>query len=614
MEKVERGRKKENRGVNTEEKMERNALRLGLAFKFIAGLCVAGLLIMAGTAAVGVSTYWNSITRQYNEMAYQVARTASGYFSREELSRYADAVYRYCTGETGRDEIDAIAESERYLQIKGQLDGLRESMEANDIFVFVFDIDLLRNFDQEAYDKMEWNPIYYISDSYHVKEQQFSIGDESSVLKEYVKDCIQAYETGVHADNYFISEGEFGYNTSAMYPVVQDGRTVAFVGVEIPMSTLQGNVRSYLVRITLVGSLITLVLLAVVAWLLTRTLIAPVKQVAQAASLFTENRNMISDALRTIRTGDEVQMLAESVLKMEQDINAYIENLTRVTAEKERIGAELDVAARIQANMLPGIFPPFPDRKEIDIYATMTPAKEVGGDFYDFFLVDDDHLALVMADVSGKGVPAALFMVIAKTLLKNRAQMGVSPKEVLESVNNQLCENNESEMFVTVWLGVYQLSTGRLVAANAGHEYPAVRHAEGGFELLKDRHGFVLAGMENSRYREYELTLLPGEAIFVYTDGVAEATDTDNRLFGTDRMLLSLNRRPEATAQELLAQVKEDIDRFVGAAPQFDDITMLCLVNRNDTLMKKFPEREQPEKRLQKTEQPKTEGAGKEHV
>ena len=594
--------------MNTEEKMERNALRLGLAFKFIAGLCVAGLLIMAGSAAVGVSTYWNSITRQYNEMAYQVARTASGYFSREELSRYADAVYRYCTGETGRDEIDAIAESERYLQIKGQLDGLRESMEANDIFVFVFDIDLLRNFDQEAYDKKEWNPIYYISDSYHVKEQQFSIGDESSVLKEYVKDCIQAYETGIHADNYFISEGEFGYNTSAMYPVVQDGRTVAFVGVEIPMSTLQGNVRSYLVRITLVGSLITLVLLAVVAWLLTRTLIAPVKQVAQAASLFTENRNMISDALRTIRTGDEVQMLAESVLKMEQDINAYIENLTRVTAEKERIGAELDVAARIQANMLPGIFPPFPDRKEIDIYATMTPAKEVGGDFYDFFLVDDDHLALVMADVSGKGVPAALFMVIAKTLLKNRAQMGVSPKEVLESVNNQLCENNESEMFVTVWLGVYQLSTGRLVAANAGHEYPAVRHAEGGFELLKDRHGFVLAGMENSRYREYELTLLPGEAIFVYTDGVAEATDTDNRLFGTDRMLLSLNRRPEATAQELLAQVKEDIDRFVGAAPQFDDITMLCLVNRNDAL----EEQAQPEKRLQKTEPPKMEGAGKE--
>ena len=569
--------------MNGKEKKEQGRFRFGLAFKFILGLCVAGLCIMAATAAVGVATYWDSITRQYNEMAYQVAHTAEGYFTQEEIARYADVVYRYCTGQAEKDEIDEITGSSRYQEIKAQLDSLRVSMEANDIFVFVFDIDLLRNFDQEAYDNMEWNPIYYISDSYHVEEEQFSMGDKSSVLQEYVEDCIQAYETGVHADNYFISEGEFGYNTSAMYPVVQDGKTVAFIGVEIPMSTLQANVRSYLVWTVLVGSVMTLLLLAAAIWALMRTLISPVKQVARAANLFVENNNMISDALQNIRTGDEVQMLSESVLKMEEDINAYIENLTSVTAEKERIGAELDVAARIQANMLPGIFPPFPDRKEIDIYATMTPAREVGGDFYDLFLVDDDHLALVMADVSGKGVPAALFMVIAKTLLKNRAQMGVSPKEVLESVNNQLCENNESEMFVTVWLGIYQLSTGKLVAANAGHEYPAIRRREGGFELFKDRHGFVLAGMENSRYREYELTLLPGEAIFVYTDGVAEATDSENNLFGTDRMLQALNRHPGTSAQETLMQVKEEIDRFVGEVPQFDDITMLCLVNRNVT-------------------------------
>ena len=567
--------------MNGKEKTEKKRIRFGLAFKFILGLCVTGLCIMAATAAVGVATYWNSITKQYNEMAYQVARTAEGYFTQEEIARYADVVYRYCTGNANKEEIDEITGSSRYRQIKAQLDGLRRSMEANDIFVFVFDIDLLRNFDQEAYDNMEWNPIYYISDSYHVEEEQFSMGDKSSVLQEYVEDCIQAYETGEHADNYFISEGEFGYNTSAMYPVVQNGKTVAFIGVEIPMSTLQSNVRSFLAGTVLVGIMMTLLLLAAVIGVLMRTLISPVKQVAQAANLFVENDNMISDALRNIRTGDEVQMLSESVLKMEEDINAYIENLTRVTAEKERIGAELDVAARIQANMLPSIFPPFPDRKEIDIYATMTPAKEVGGDFYDFFLVDDDHLALVMADVSGKGMPAALFMVIAKTLLKNRAQMGASPKEVLESVNNQLCENNESEMFVTVWLGIYQLSTGKLTAANAGHEYPAIRRKGSGFELFKDRHGLVLAGMENSRYREYELTLLPGEAIFVYTDGVAEATDQEDALFGTDRMLLALNRCPDVSAQETLAQVKEEIDRFVGEAPQFDDITMLCLVNRN---------------------------------
>lgn len=239
--------------------------------------------------------------------------------------------------------------------------------------------------------------------------------------------------------------------------------------------------------------------------------------------------------------------------------------------------SELNVASNIQHDMLPCIFPAFPERKEFDIYATMNPAKEVGGDFYDFFLVDDDHLALVMADVSGKGVPAALFMVIAKTLLKNAAQTGQSPKAVLEKVNNQLCENNEAEMFVTVWLGIYEISTGKLIAANAGHEYPAIKRADGQFELFKDKHGFVLAGMENARYREYELELHIGDTLFVYTDGVAEATDADNTLYGTDRMLRALNSSRNSTPEELLHDIKTDIDRFVGRAMQFDDITMLAL-------------------------------------
>lgn len=218
----------------------------------------------------------------------------------------------------------------------------------------------------------------------------------------------------------------------------------------------------------------------------------------------------------------------------------------------------------------------------------MTPAKEVGGDFYDFFLVDDNHLALVIADVSGKGVPAALFMVIAKTLLKNAAQTGLSPKAVLEKVNDQLCENNEAEMFVTVWLGVYEISTGRLTAANAGHEYPALRRADGTFELVRDRHGFVLAGMEGSRYREYELTLGPGDTLFVYTDGVTEATDTEGVLFGTERMLQALNRCPSGAPAQLLQTVKEDIDRFVGDAPQFDDITMLSIQRKSGEMMRKI--------------------------
>ena len=259
---------------------------------------------------------------------------------------------------------------------------------------------------------------------------------------------------------------------------------------------------------------------------------------------------------------------------------SLLEKQAADSSARQRIETELNVATQIQADMLPRIFPAFPERPEFDIYAGMIPAKEVGGDFYDFFLVDDDHLALVIADVSGKGVPAALFMVIAKTLLKNAVQMGLSPREALEKVNNQLCENNEAEMFVTVWLGVYEISTGRLTAANAGHEYPALRRAGGRFELWKDRHGFVLAGLENARYREYQLELAPGDTLFLYTDGVAEATDGGNQLYGTGRMLAALNRDPQLGPAELLRQLKADIDCFVGAAPQFDDITMLALQRR----------------------------------
>ena len=200
---------------------------------------------------------------------------------------------------------------------------------------------------------------------------------------------------------------------------------------------------------------------------------------------------------------------------MEISINEYIDNITKITAEKERIGAELNVATQIQANMLPRIFPAFPNHTEFDLYATMEPAKEVGGDFYDFFMVDEDHVALVIADVSGKGVPAALFMVIAKTLLKNQASSTSSPAEILSKVNMQLCENNDAQMFVTTWLGIYEISTGKVRAANAGHEYPALRRADGSFELLKDKHGFVLGGMEGLKFKEYEFEIEPGGVLFV---------------------------------------------------------------------------------------------------
>ena len=245
--------------------------------------------------------------------------------------------------------------------------------------------------------------------------------------------------------------------------------------------------------------------------------------------------------------------------------------------ENARLDTELSMATRIQADTLPNIFPAFPEREEFNVYASMNPAKEVGGDFYDFFLIDNQHLGMVMADVSGKGVPAALFMMISKILVQNYAMMGHSPKEVLELTNRQICSNNREEMFVTVWFGILDLDTGKLTAANAGHEYPALKKAGEHFELIKDKHGFVIGGMDIARYTEYELQMDPGAKLFLYTDGVAEATNAENELFGTERMVNALRLAEEDSPQDILGVVDAAVTDFVKDAPQFDDLTMMCV-------------------------------------
>ena len=290
------------------------------------------------------------------------------------------------------------------------------------------------------------------------------------------------------------------------------------------------------------------------------------------------NPEAVRESCRPYRYGyGEISSLVRTCVDMVGRIDTYTTNLRQITAEKERIGAELDVASKIQKDMLPGVFPPFPDRCEFELYASMTPAKEVGGDFYDFYFVDQDHLALTIADVSGKGIPASLFMVISKTLLKNQAQTGSSPRETLTFVNHQLCQNNEMMMFCTVWLGILDLKTGKLVASNGGHEYPAVKKKDGGYTLMKQIHDPALGIIDGIRYREYEIQLEPEDSLYVYTDGVPEATDASEEQLGEDRMIEALNMDPDVTPERVIARVHEAIHTFVKEEPQFDDITMLCL-------------------------------------
>ncbi len=271
-------------------------------------------------------------------------------------------------------------------------------------------------------------------------------------------------------------------------------------------------------------------------------------------------------------------VMVASALFMFYKISSYLANkYEEEQKENARIESELSMAASIQESMLPHIFPPFRERDDLDLFASMTPAKEVGGDFYDFFLIDHDHLGLVMADVSGKGVPASLFMMAVKILLQNQAMMSLSPAETLERANRQICAGNKEEMFVTVWIGVLDLNTGRLVAANAGHEFPIIRQPDGDFEILKDKHGLVVGAMESSKYTEYEVYLKPHAKIFLYTDGVPEATNAKNELFGMDRLLTALRASQDARARDILGAVNNAVSDFVKDAPQFDDLTMMCV-------------------------------------
>ena len=329
-------------------------------------------------------------------------------------------------------------------------------------------------------------------------------------------------------------------------------------------------------RLVLAAVLLVVAGGAAAALLLANRIVKPVEEMTRDIILGSQTGKLF-EMKDIYRTKDEIEVLAEAFDELSKKTQQYIKDITRITREKERIGTELELARKIQADMLPNIYPAFPDRPEFDIYATMNPAKEVGGDFYDFFLIDEDHLGLVIADVSDKGVPAALFMMMSKILLKNFAQMGISPAEVLERTNTTICQSNDEEMFITAWFGVLEISTGKIVAANAGHEYPVIRTADGDYELMKDRHGFVLGGMDGVTYRDYEFTLEKGGTLFVYTDGVPEATNAAQEMYGTGRLLEAMNRHRTDGPVELLKAIWVSVDEFVGEAEQFDDLTMLAI-------------------------------------
>lgn len=314
--------------------------------------------------------------------------------------------------------------------------------------------------------------------------------------------------------------------------------------------------------------------MVIVSFAVAGSITRPIQKLAENVALIGRGE---LDRKVDVECSDEIGSLAEAFNRMLEDLNDYIRRITLITAEKERIGAELQVATQIQADMLPGIFPPFLDREDFDIYATMAPAKEVGGDFYDFFMVDDTHLAMVMADVSGKGVPAALFMVIGKTLIKDHTKAGIPLGEVFTEVNRLLCESNKEGLFITAFECVLDLKTGSMVYVNAGHEPPFIAKYNETYKMYNVTPQFVLAGYDDMTYQHGELQLAPGDRLFLFTDGITDAVNADGQLYGMERLSGTLCANAAKKPRELLQAVRQDIDRFVGGEEQFDDITMLGL-------------------------------------
>mgnify|MGYP006065083345 FL=1 len=531
-------------------------MKVSLRTKAVLGIISMSVIISATAVALSYRTYANTMDEHYMSLATDLAYTASEMVDTEKIQQY----------------VNTLKQDEEY---DNQLDILRRIQSANSVDC----IYILEMRETETCTIMDTDP-----------EMEFG----------HVDPLVQPMSQEDDSLVYISNTDSYGWLCSAMVWMRDDsGHGYAVMCVDISMNDVMADRMDFL-RVVLFVILLAMVAACVILVLLVnRFVVNPINQVARAALQYVSDRRTsegrsASTGVRristgedgeersaisklNIRTGDEIQALSEAIKTMELEINEYIQDLTTVTAEKERIGAELNVATQIQADMLPRIFPAFPEREEFDVYATMNPAKEVGGDFYDFFLVDDDHLAVVIADVSGKGVPAALFMVIAKTLIKNHAQNQEAPGTVFTQTNEQLCEGNDAGLFVTGWMGVLEISTGKFVYVNAGHNPPLLKRAGGTFERLKSRPGFVLAGMEGVRYRENTLQLEPGDRLYLYTDGVTEATNSHEELFGDERLQNALNEYMDLPVEQFLPKIKECIDAFVGDADQFDDITMLAL-------------------------------------
>ena len=543
-------------------KNEKQRYKRPLRRKILIGCAVFCILVCFAMGFMGALMYSNGMYQRYN--------------------KYMTGIINFVTDQMDVDDIQHCIEtgehSKKYNQLQNMLNEIKENYEIDYIYI-------VKPLNTNETDNM-MNVMAGVT-QYERENEADSLAQLGQLTGDsYSPDVASDYLDAMNSDeiSFFSNKTDYGHDYTAVTTLKNsDDEPIAVLAVDISVNHIYAVLKGYMAIVVVGTAVLVVIFLALIYRWLSRNVIVPVSKIQTAAEKFVtdsatqDDPDKLSYSDPDIHSGDEIESLSSSLVTLTSDLKKYMINLVRETRDKERIGTELALATKIQADMLPCIFPPFPDRTEFDIFASMDPAKEVGGDFYDLFMVDKRHLAVVMADVSGKGIPAALFMVIGKTLIKDHTHPGVSLSEVFSTVNDVLCSSNNEGLFITAFEGVLDTETGEFRYVNAGHEPPYLYKAGVGYEKYDVKPGFVLAGMEGMKYKEGSFTLGVGDKLFLYTDGIPEAENTSHEFYGLDRMCVTLNKASTCDPMQTLNTVKSDIKAFTDGADQFDDITMLCL-------------------------------------
>ena len=531
--------------------------RYSLTTKFAALFAIFAISIGILFCTVTYVNYRSSMLAHYGEHALGAAMLVASMLDSDEVLYYSKTLER----------------DERYNVIETELEKIRRNLDIKYIYVLmpvndsqcIYLIDIFDIEDDEGPGSTLWGLEGY---------------DDSLNLAKH------AMRTGKPTNKLEISRGVYGYLASAFVPILRkdSGIPFAFVGVDISMDDIQGFLMRYFVTMTSATTIVLIICSGILFFLVRHHVVSPILAIAEKAVEYTNRVNDENFEELRIYSNDEIGDLSVSVNTMFGEIRKFTLQLTEETARRERIQSELDMGKAIQEGILPKEFPPFFDFPDVAVFASMTPAKEVGGDFYDFFVVGENKLAIVIADVSGKGIPAALFMMVTRTLIKTRMLSGCNPQELLTIVNTQLCQNNDIGMFVTAFIGILDTKLDILKYVNAGHLPPILLRGDQAFKLLAEPN-FVLGALENIDFVEQETVLVKDDLLLLYTDGVTEAVNKNSELFGNNRLidLLSMKAKEAAetrgaiSPEELIQTVSNAIRHYAGDIEQTDDITMLAL-------------------------------------